>query len=662
MNLQKIYAIVLLITLSLILIISGQTAEAQNTQTVQKELSAVKTEQPPTIDGILNDACWQDAPQATGFTDERTEKPAKNQTVAQIVYTDTAIYVAVHLYDDMPDKIVARQTKDQTRIRGEDSVSFSLDPFHTHQFSDRNFFIVNPLGTKYAHLATGRAEKSEWIGLWKTAARIVDEGWVVEMEIPWQMLDYPDTKEPIRMGINVDRLQQRTGEKSWWCNLGVNEFRENDGHWVNVLPPQRKRELKVLPYLIGGISETETDEREYTARAGADLRYEVTPQLRLIGTANPDFENIEQAVEGIDFSYGERYVPDRRPFFSEGSNVYRLGQLFHSRRIMDMDGGLKLFGKIGKNTSVGTLGTYHRNNQNIILQASQSLTATSNISAAFLSHHQREEGLNNVGYLSGDVRHGKLLARSAFAQSQAGESNGRDGFANLIYQGQLVQPYLSVFFVDSDFVNRLGYHPFTGYRGLSLGSYFRNEWRDGFLRSISFSVQSEASNTYEGEVFRRNLSISSGILTHSDYSLSARWYGGQFEEFTDSLFGIRLGARASDRFNNVNISYTWGEQAGEPIYRISGNVNLRAYGFTAGLTSQVQWHFERRYQQILTFGYDFSPALSLGSRLIWQAEGINIYFSLRRSGYAGTDFFIILGDPNASEFKQRLIAKVIRAF
>ena len=135
-----------------------------------------------------------------------------------------------------------------------------------------------------------------------------------------------------------------------------------------------KRELKVLPYLIGGISETETSvgatsrsRREYTARAGADIRYEVTPQLRLIGTANPDFDNIEQAVEGIDFSYGERYVPDRRPFFSEGSNVYRLGRLFHSRRIMDMDGGLNLFGKIGKNTSVGTLGTYHRNNQNVIL-------------------------------------------------------------------------------------------------------------------------------------------------------------------------------------------------------------------------------------------------------------------------------------------------------
>ena len=666
---EKNYAIVLFMTLSFTLITSLKTSAVENAQTVQKELPAVKTDQPPTIDGVLGDACWQDAPQAIGFTDQRTEKPAKNQSIGRLVYTDTAIYVGLHLYDDMPDKIVARQTKDQTRIRGEDWVSFSLDPFHTHQFSDRNFFIVNPLGTKYAHLATGRAEKSEWIGLWKTAARIVEDGWIVEMEIPWQMLDYPHTIQPVRMGINVDRLQQRTGERSWWCNLGVNEFRENDGHWIDVLPPPRKRELKVLPYLIGGISETETSvgatsrsRREYTARAGADLRYEVTPQLRLIGTANPDFDNIEQAVEGIDFSYGERYVPDRRPFFSEGSNVYRLGRLFHSRRIMDMDGGLNLFGKIGKNTSVGTLGTYHRNNQNVILQASQTLTATSNIRAAFLSHHQGKKGINNVGHLSGDVRHSKFLARSAIAQSWAGESNGRDGYANIIYQGQLVQPYLSIFFVDSDFVNRLGYHPFTGYRGLSLGSYFRNEWREGFFRSASASIQSEVSNTYEGEIFRRDFSISSLILTHRDYALAAGWRGGQFEEFSDSVFSVGFRARASDRFNNVNITYNWGQQAGETIHRISGNLNLRAYGFTVGLSSRIQWHFERRYQQILTLTYDFSPALSLGSRLIWQVEGINIYFALRRSGYAGTDFFIILGDPNASEFKQRFVAKVIRAF
>lgn len=669
MKLQKTYAIVLLITLSLILMVNGQNVAAQNTQTVKKELLAVKTEQPPTIDGILNDACWQDAPKAIGFTDQRTEKPAKNQSVGRVVYTDEAIYVGLHLYDDMPDKIVARQTKDQTGIGGEDWVSFTIDPFHTHQYSDRNFFIVNPLGTKFAHLATGRAAKSEWIGLWKAAAQIVEDGWVVEMEIPWQILDYPNTTEPVRMGINLDREQQRTGERSWWCNLGVQEFRENDGHWIDVLPPPRKRDLKFLPYLIGGINETETSvgatpesRREYTARAGADLRYEVTPQLRLIGTANPDFDNIEQSVEGIDFSYSERYVSDRRPFFSEGGNVYHLGNLFYSRRIMDMDAGLKLFGKVAKNTSVGTLGTYHRNNQNFILRAKQSLTATSHIIAGFLTHRRPDTDTNSVGHLSGSVRRGKFSAESSFTQSWEGESDGRTGNAYVKYNGSLFQSTLFRYFVDPDFVNNLGYRPFTGIRGGGVEGIISNEWRQGLVRSIFVGSNFIAANNYDGELFQQDFSVFSNFSTHSDYGLSINWFGGRFQEFTDSVFSIRLRARTSDQFNNVNISYNWGEQADERLHRISGNLNLRAYGFTAGLSSSIQWHFEKRYQQVLTLGYDFSPALSLGSRLIWQAKSINIYFALRRSGYAGTDFFIILGDPNAPEFKQRLIAKVIRAF
>ncbi|MDE0316979.1 MAG: DUF5916 domain-containing protein [Candidatus Poribacteria bacterium] len=669
MKLQKTYAIVLLITLSFILIVNGQNVAAQKTQTVKKELPAVKTEQPPTIDGILNDACWQDAPKAVGFTDQRTEEPAKSQSVGRVVYTDEAIYVGLHLYDDMPDKIVARQTKDQTGIGGEDWVSFTIDPFHTHQYSDRNFFIVNPLGTKFAHLATGRAAKSEWIGLWKAAAQIVQDGWIVEMEIPWQILDYPNTTEPVRMGINLDREQQRTGERSWWCNLGVQEFRENDGHWIDVLPPPRKRDLKFLPYLIGGINETETSvgatpesRREYTARAGADLRYEVTPQLRLIGTANPDFDNIEQSVEGIDFSYSERYVSDRRPFFSEGGNVYHLGNLLYSRRIMDMDGGLKLFGKVAKNTSVGTLGTYHRNNQNFILRAKQSLTATSHIITGFLTHHRPDTDANSVGHLSGSVRRGKFSAESSFTQSWEGESDGRTGNAYVKYNGSLFQSTLFGYFVDPDFVNNLGYRPFTGIRGGGIEGIISNEWRQGLVRSIFVGANFIAANNYEGELFQQDVSVFSNFSTHSDYGLSINWFGGRFQEFTDSVFSIRLRARTSDQFNNINISYNWGEQADERLHRISGNLNLRAYGFTAGLSSSIQWHFEKRYQQILTLGYDFSPALSLGSRLIWQAESINIYFALRRSGYAGTDFFIILGDPNAPEFKQRLIAKVIRAF
>ena len=216
--------------------------------TIQKEILAVKVENPPTIDGTLNDACWKIAPQADNFTHIRTENPVKDDSKVKLVYTDESIYIAWHLDDSQPNKIVARQIQDYVRfgIASEDWVSFSIDPFHTHRFSNRTFFMANPLGKKYVHSPAQGANKIEWMEQWNVAANIVEDGWVVEMEIPWQMLDYPDTTEPIRIGINFDRGQARTNVRSWWSNIGVQEFYKNDGHWLNVLPPPKSSRIQGL--------------------------------------------------------------------------------------------------------------------------------------------------------------------------------------------------------------------------------------------------------------------------------------------------------------------------------------------------------------------------------------------------------------------------------
>lgn len=236
----------------------GGTLKAQaepSRDTIQREILAVKVENPPTIDATLDDACWKIAPQADNFTHVRTGNPVEDNSKVKLVYTNEAIYVGWYLYDSRPDKTVARQTQDHARFgkTTEDWVSFSIDPFHTHRFSDRTFFMANPLGKKYAHSPARDSNKTEWMEQWNVAANIVEDGWVVEMEIPWQMLDYPDTTEPIRMGINFDRGQARTNEHSWWSNIGVREFYKNDGHWLNVLPPPKSSRVE------GFLDSLETD-------------------------------------------------------------------------------------------------------------------------------------------------------------------------------------------------------------------------------------------------------------------------------------------------------------------------------------------------------------------------------------------------------------------
>jgi hypothetical protein len=217
----------------------GDAARAM-AQPSAKQLPAVKVDLPPVIDGKLNDIAWQNAPQGTDFTDRNAGgAPAIDQSTIMLVYTDEAIYFAGYFFDSEPDGIVGRQVEDQIRPWGEDWISFTIDPFHTHQFTDRIFFMANPLGSKFVSHPPPVADRADIAGMWKATASIVDDGWIVEMEIPWEMLNYPETTEPIDIGINFDRGHHRTGANSWWSKVGFVEDDRNDGHWVDVLPPPK---------------------------------------------------------------------------------------------------------------------------------------------------------------------------------------------------------------------------------------------------------------------------------------------------------------------------------------------------------------------------------------------------------------------------------------
>lgn len=206
-----------------------------------KELPAVKIETPPKIDGNLNDAAWKNAPQAKDFTDRNANhEPAKDQTVVMLVYSDKAIYLAWYLYAEHPDELFANVNQHQVRPAVDDWISFTIDPHHTHQFMDRVFFMSNPLGVKYVSHPPPGVFIDEVADMWNVAAKIVDDGWIVEMEIPWDMLNYPDSDDPIDIGINFDRGHPRTGENSWWSEVPFIEDNRKDGHWVGVVPPKNR--------------------------------------------------------------------------------------------------------------------------------------------------------------------------------------------------------------------------------------------------------------------------------------------------------------------------------------------------------------------------------------------------------------------------------------
>ena len=92
-----------------------------------------------------------------------------------------------------------------------------------------------------------------------------------------------------------------------------------------------------------------------SAEAGIYLKYGVTSNLTLDFTYNPDFSQIESDRQQIEVN--QRFpvnYPEQRPFFLEGADNFRLGgpvgQMVHTRTIVDPQYGAKLTGKVGRVT------------------------------------------------------------------------------------------------------------------------------------------------------------------------------------------------------------------------------------------------------------------------------------------------------------------------
>ena len=78
-------------------------------------------------------------------------------------------------------------------------------------------------------------------------------------------------------------------------------------------------------------------------------------------TVNPDFSQLESDPTQINVSDDrELSLPERRPFFREGADLFQLPlNLFYSRRVQEIDFGLKTTGKVGTYNLV-LLNTYGR--------------------------------------------------------------------------------------------------------------------------------------------------------------------------------------------------------------------------------------------------------------------------------------------------------------
>lgn len=324
--------------LSAFLILTSGLILSQNTATdsiSRKKTTAVKINQSPKIDGILDEEVWQNAPSAANFIERRPNngKPAVEslKSEVKILYDDTGIYFGAVLFDNEPSKI-AKELTERDNIENDDIFGVTLNGYNDHQQSLE--FLVTPAGVQAdAKLTNDFGEDFSWNAVWFSAVKITETGWVVEMKIPYSELRFPK-KQIQEWGINIVRLVNRTSTTYDW-NFVDNKkgsYMLYDGVLngiENINPPTR---LSFLPYFSTYLNSFDgTTDANFNG--GMDLKYGINDAFTLDLTLIPDFGQTSFDKSVLNLSPFEVQFQEQRPFFTEGTELFSKGNLFYSRRI-----------------------------------------------------------------------------------------------------------------------------------------------------------------------------------------------------------------------------------------------------------------------------------------------------------------------------------------
>jgi len=323
------------IFLSIFLLFFSSLLFAQNALK-KKEVEAVFVEKGPRIDANLDEAAWELAPVADDFTENspNPNTPSHLPTEVRVLYSTDAIYVAAKLYDSSPDSILKQlSVRDDIQSVNADFFTVLIDGMFTEQNSFS--FTVTAAGVQ------GDAADGDvvWDAAWRSAVKIVEDGWIVEMEIPYSQLRFPKN-EVQTWGINFRRSIRRYRESSYWSKLDPEVNGEVQQYGIlkgieKIKPPIR---LSFTPYAAAYLR-VEDDGNPATAAvtpsgtAGADLKYGINESFTLDVALIPDFGDVQFDNLEFNISPFEIYYAERRPFFTEGTAIFNRAGLFYSRRV-----------------------------------------------------------------------------------------------------------------------------------------------------------------------------------------------------------------------------------------------------------------------------------------------------------------------------------------
>ena len=299
-------------------------------------MRAVRIDQPLRTDGRLDEEVYQNVQPAGGFIQQEPHEgePATEQTHMWVFFDERNLYVSARCFDSHPERgVVNEMRRDGVLVAQNESFSITFDTFYDRR--NGFYFATNPAGAVRDLTVTDEGDpNADWNTIWDVKTGSFEEGWTVEMIIPFKSLRYRGAG-PQTWGLMVRRVVRWKNETSFITAIpaaygvfGMN-YMSLAATLVGLETPAQSMNLELKPYLVSSLTTDRTSASPFNDRSdgdvGFDFKYGLTRSLIADVTYNTDFAQVEEDLQQINLTRFRLLFPEKRDFFLEGQGFFNFG-------------------------------------------------------------------------------------------------------------------------------------------------------------------------------------------------------------------------------------------------------------------------------------------------------------------------------------------------
>lgn len=301
----------------------------------KKTLEAVRIDETPKIDGILDDAIWQTLTPYNDFNmyepSNKGEVDPRYQTEVKMAYDDKNVYVGATMYDPNPDEILSQFSQRDEIFVQADHFGIALNTYNDG--INETFFYVTSAGTIGDAIAARNRFDFGYNVVFECRISKDDKAWYAEFRIPYNALRFPEV-EVQNWGVNFYRRVIGLNEAHTWNEIDITTGTESQysGNIVGIKDIDPPTRLTFFPFAQALVSDFD-GETETNFSAGMDVKYGLSDSFTLDATLIPDFGQVAFDEVVLNLGPFEQTFGENRQFFTEGVELFNKGEIFFSRRI-----------------------------------------------------------------------------------------------------------------------------------------------------------------------------------------------------------------------------------------------------------------------------------------------------------------------------------------